>query len=41
MVCFRVYFWFEGWDSDCFEIIDNKSVTVNLSFTTKSPNEGN
>ena len=41
MVCFRVFFWFEGWDSDCFDIIDNKIVTVNLSFTTKSPNEGN
>ena len=39
MVGFRIYFWFEGWDSDCFEVIDNKSVTLNISFSTKSPNE--
>lgn len=39
MVCLRIYFWFEGWDSDCFEIIDNKTVTMNLMFNTKGPNE--
>ena len=39
MVCLRIYFWFEGWDSDCFEVIDNKTVTMNLMFNTKGPNE--
>ena len=39
MTKFRIYFWFEGWDSDCFEVIDNKTVTLNLTFSTKSPNE--
>ena len=38
MIRFRVYFWFEGWDSDCFDVIDRKDVLVNLSFTTKNPN---
>lgn len=40
MIKFKIYFWFEGWDADCFDIIDNKTVTVNLKFSTKSPNEG-
>ena len=39
MVCLRIYFWYEGWDSNCFEIIDNKKVTLNLEFNTKGPNE--
>ncbi len=36
---FRIYFWFEGWDPDCFDVLDHKTVTLNLSFSTKSPNE--
>jgi hypothetical protein len=28
-----IYFWFEGWDSDCTWVIDRKSVTMNLTFT--------
>ena len=28
-----VYFWFEGWDSDCIEGINEKPVTLNLTFT--------
>ena len=39
MARFRVFFWFEGWDSDCFDIIDSKVVTLNLQFSTKSPLE--
>ncbi len=39
MIRFRIYFWFEGWDSNCFDVIDNKTVKLNLSFSTKSPNE--
>ncbi len=37
MMKFRVYFWFEGWDSDCFEVIENRNVNVNLSFSNKAP----
>lgn len=29
-----VYFWFEGWDSDCFAIMNNKKVELNLVFAT-------
>ena len=36
---FRVYFWFEGWDADCFEVIDKRSVNVNLVFSSKGPND--
>ena len=28
-----VYFWFEGWDSDCAVGINEKPVTLNLTFT--------
>lgn len=28
-----VYLWFEGWDADCLSGIDDKTVTLNLSFT--------
>ena len=28
-----VYFWFEGWDSDCIVGINEKPVTMNLTFT--------
>ena len=28
-----VYFWFEGWDSDCILGINEKPVTMNLNFT--------
>jgi len=31
-----VYFWFEGWDADCFEIIDAVNVRLNLEFATDS-----
>ncbi len=36
---FRVYFWFEGWDADCFEVIDRRSVNVNLAFSNKGPSD--
>ncbi len=29
-----VYFWFEGFDADCFQFIDNKNVTIDLAFST-------
>jgi len=28
-----VYFWFEGWDSDCFRTIIEQPVSLNLTFT--------
>lgn len=31
-----VYFWFEGWDADCFEIIDAVNVRLNLEFAADS-----
>lgn len=39
MAHFRIYFWFEGWDSDCFDVIDNQIVSINLAFSTKDPND--
>ena len=39
MIKMHFCFWFEGWDSDCFEAINNQPVTVNLNFSTKDPNE--
>ncbi|MGM9970107.1 MAG: hypothetical protein ACI35S_06905 [Anaeroplasma sp.] len=33
MMKLTIYFWFEGWDADCFEVIDNSPVTFNLNFT--------
>ncbi len=34
---FRIYFWFEGWDADCFEVIDRRNVNITLSFSNKAP----
>ena len=39
MICLHFSFWFEGWDSDCFEAINDKQVSVNINFSTKNPNE--
>ena len=36
MVKFRVYFWFEGWDGDCIDAINNIPVSLNIMFTTKT-----
>ena len=29
-----IYFWFEGFDADCFQFIDHKNVDINLTFST-------
>lgn len=29
-----VYFWFEGFDADCFDFINRKNVTIDLAFST-------
>ncbi len=34
MMKMTIYFWFEGWDADCFEVIDCNPVTLNLNFST-------
>lgn len=34
MIKMTIYFWFEGWDADCFEVIDRNPVTLNLNFST-------
>lgn len=34
MMKVTVYFWFEGWDSDCYFAIDRKDVTLNLNFSS-------
>lgn len=34
MMKMTIYFWFEGWDADCFEVIDRNPVTLNLNFST-------
>ena len=39
MIKLHFCFWFEGWDSDCFEAINDQPVSVNLNFSTKDPNE--
>lgn len=36
MVKFRFYFWFEGWDGDCIDAINNVPVSMNLVFSTKT-----
>lgn len=33
MVKITFYFWYEGWDADCFSIINQKPVALNLSFS--------
>ena len=39
MVKFTIYYWFEGWDADCYAAIDRKPVSINLEFSTKNPND--
>ena len=39
MARFRIYFWFEGWDANCFDVIDRQKVSINLAFSTKDPND--
>ena len=36
MVKFRIYFWFEGWDGDCIDALNDIPVTLNLVFSTKT-----
>ncbi len=38
MARFRIKFWFEGWDANCFDVIDRKNVSINLAFSSKGYN---
>lgn len=33
MMKLTIYFWIEGWDSDCFDIINKNPITLNLNFS--------
>lgn len=33
MMKMTICFWFEGWDADCFDIIDRNPVSINLNFS--------
>ena len=33
MIKFSVHFWFEGYDADCFNVVDNSPVQLNISFS--------
>lgn len=39
MMKLTFYFWFEGWDADCFEVINKKPVSINLIFSTSYRDE--
>lgn len=34
MMKLSFYFWYEGWDADCFNVINKKPVSINLNFST-------
>ena len=38
MMKMTIYFWFEGWDADCFPAINASPVTINIDFAL-SPSE--
>ncbi len=33
MIKMTIYFWFEGWDADCFDVIDRSPVSINIGLT--------
>ena len=37
MVKFTMYFWFEGWDADCFNAMDSKNVSIYITLSNVSP----
>lgn len=39
MMKMTVYFWFEGWDSDCFAVIDRSSVSLSISIGVANEEE--
>ena len=36
MMKITCYFWFEGWDADCFNAINLSPVEINIVFSTKN-----
>ena len=41
MVKFTIYFWFEGWDADCFNAMDSKNVSIYITLSNVSPIDDN
>ena len=39
MMKVRVSFWIEGWDADCFNVIGNSPITINISLSPKQEND--
>ena len=39
MMKMTVYFWFEGWDSDCFPVINHSPVDININFMMRNEEE--
>ena len=39
MMKVTVYFWFEGWDADCFPVINHSFVNIAISFSMKNDEE--
>lgn len=37
MLKFTIYFWFEGWDADCFNAMDSKNVSIYITLSNVSP----
>lgn len=41
MLKMTVYFWFEGWDADCFDVIDRSPVAISIGLTAYKENDNN
>lgn len=39
MMKMSVYFWFEGWDADCFPAINHSRVNINIGFVLRNEEE--
>lgn len=39
MMKMSVYFWFEGWDADCFPVINHSPVDININFMMRNEEE--
>ena len=39
MMKMTIYFWFEGWDSDCFDVIDRSPVSISINLVAAKATE--
>lgn len=39
MMKMTVYFWLEGWDADCFNVVGGSPMTLNVSMSIKQPDK--